>query len=222
MQVDVQARRARWAVAAMFLANGFVMGAWAPQIPLLMPRHDVTRIGAGPVDPGPGSWGGFGDAVRRAADQPLRRAAGVVAVFIGVDPGAADGGLFAQPLALALFMAVFGAMAGCMDVAMNAQAVVIERRLDRAIMSSSPRVLEPGRFYRRVGRGLGHRALGVIWRFTLLAHARRRGLRQTPVGSHAYGELSTPEWSGPGIRVELRRCQPARACLGYNLYLQYG
>jgi fucose permease len=39
--------------------------------------------------------------------------------------------------ALALFMAIFGAMAGCMDVAMNNQAVVIERRLSKAIMSSS-------------------------------------------------------------------------------------
>ncbi|RYI34300.1 MAG: MFS transporter, partial [Acetobacteraceae bacterium] len=38
---------------------------------------------------------------------------------------------------LALFMAFFGAMAGCMDVAMNAQAVEIERRLHKAIMSSS-------------------------------------------------------------------------------------
>jgi len=38
---------------------------------------------------------------------------------------------------LAGFMAVFGAMAGCMDVAMNAQAVEIERRLHKAIMSSS-------------------------------------------------------------------------------------
>ena len=43
MQMDVRAQRARWAVAAMFLANGFVMGAWAPQIPLLMPRHGVTE-----------------------------------------------------------------------------------------------------------------------------------------------------------------------------------
>ena len=43
MQRDRQARQARWAVAAMFLANGFVMGAWAPQIPLLMPRHGVTE-----------------------------------------------------------------------------------------------------------------------------------------------------------------------------------
>ncbi len=38
-----EARRARWAVAAMFLANGFTMGAWAPQIPLLLPRHDITE-----------------------------------------------------------------------------------------------------------------------------------------------------------------------------------
>ena len=38
-----QAKRARWALAAMFMANGFVMGAWAPQIPLLMPRHGITE-----------------------------------------------------------------------------------------------------------------------------------------------------------------------------------
>ena len=31
----------------MFLANGFVMGAWAPQIPLLMPRHEVTESALG-------------------------------------------------------------------------------------------------------------------------------------------------------------------------------
>ena len=36
-------RRGRWAVSAMFLANGFVMGAWAPQIPLLLPRHQITE-----------------------------------------------------------------------------------------------------------------------------------------------------------------------------------
>ena len=62
---------------------------------------------------------------------------------------------------LALFMAVFGAMAGCMDVAMNAQAVEIERKLDRAIMSSSPRVLEPWGLCRRLGGQLCDRLLGV-------------------------------------------------------------
>ena len=40
---DREAARARWAVAAMFMANGFVMGAWAPQIPLLLPRHGITE-----------------------------------------------------------------------------------------------------------------------------------------------------------------------------------
>ena len=37
------ARQGRWAVATMFAANGFVMGAWAPQIPLLLPRHQISE-----------------------------------------------------------------------------------------------------------------------------------------------------------------------------------
>ena len=36
-----EARAARRAVAAMFAANGAMMGAWAPQIPLLLPRHGI-------------------------------------------------------------------------------------------------------------------------------------------------------------------------------------
>jgi MFS family permease len=137
MQVDVQAQRARWAVAAMFLANGFVMGAWAPQIPLLMPRHNVTEsvlgllilvLGLGAV------------SAMLFAGRLINRFGGrrVLSVFslalIPVLPMV----VFSPNLwALALFMAVFGAMAGCMDVAMNAQAVEIERRLHKAIMSSS-------------------------------------------------------------------------------------
>jgi MFS family permease len=38
---------------------------------------------------------------------------------------------------LAPFMALMGAVIGCMDVAMNANAVLLERRMGRAIMSSS-------------------------------------------------------------------------------------
>jgi MFS family permease len=37
------AERGRWAVAAMFAVNGVIMGAWAAQIPLLMPRHDILE-----------------------------------------------------------------------------------------------------------------------------------------------------------------------------------
>jgi fucose permease len=55
-------------------------------------------------------------------------------------------------LMLALAMAVMGAMIGCMDVAMNAQAVEVERRLGRAIMSSSHGFWSLGGF---AGAGLG-------------------------------------------------------------------
>lgn len=137
MQVDVQARRARWAVAAMFLANGFVMGAWAPQIPLLMPRHGVAEsvLGLLILVLGLGAVSAMLFAGRLISLYGGRR---VLSWFgpalIPVLPLV----VFAPNLwVLALAMAIFGAMAGCMDVAMNAQAVEIERRLHKAIMSSS-------------------------------------------------------------------------------------
>ena len=144
---DGQALRARWAVAAMFMANGFVMGAWAPQIPLLMPRHNVTEsvlgllilvLGIGAV------------SAMLFAGKLIARFGGraVLSLFslalIPVLPMV----VFSPNLwILALFMAVFGAMAGCMDVAMNAQAVEIERKLDRAIMSSSHGFWSLGGFF---------------------------------------------------------------------------
>ena len=147
MRTDRQAARARWAVAAMFLANGFVMGAWAPQIPLLMPRHNVTEsvlgllilvLGLGAV------------TAMLFAGKLIARFGGrvVLSVFslalIPVLPMV----VFSPNLwILAAFMAIFGAMVGCMDVAMNAQAVEIERRLDRAIMSSSHGFWSLGGFF---------------------------------------------------------------------------
>ncbi len=147
MRKDGQAARARWAVAAMFFANGFVMGAWAPQIPLLMPRHGVTEsvlgllilvLGLGAV------------SAMLFAGKLIARFGGrvVLSVFslalIPVLPMV----VFSPNLwLLAAFMAVFGAMVGCMDVAMNAQAVEIERRLDRAIMSSSHGFWSLGGFF---------------------------------------------------------------------------
>jgi MFS family permease len=137
MQGDAQARRARWAVAAMFMANGFVMGAWAPQIPLLMPRHNVTEsvLGLLILVLGMGAVSAMLFAGRLISLYGGRRVLSLFSLaLIPVLPMV----VFSPNLwALAVFMAVFGAMAGCMDVAMNAQAVEIERRLHKAIMSSS-------------------------------------------------------------------------------------
>lgn len=146
------ARRGRWAVAAMFLANGFVMGAWAPQIPLLLPRHGIGEgtLGLLILVLGLGAVGAMLFAGRLIARF------GVLAVlrffafaFIPALPAV----VYAPNLVLlAGAMALFGALLGSMDVAMNANAVEVERRLGRAIMSSSHGFWSLGGFF---GGGLG-------------------------------------------------------------------
>jgi MFS family permease len=54
------------------------------------------------------------------------------------------------------FLFLFGAFGGCMDVAMNANAVAVERHLGRAIMSSSHGFWSLGGF---IGGALGGRAI---------------------------------------------------------------
>ncbi|MFN7222396.1 MAG: MFS transporter [Paracoccaceae bacterium] len=132
-----EARRGRWAVAVMFAANGFVMGAWAPQIPLLLPRHQITEFTLGLLILvlGLGAVGAMLFAGRLIAQY------GSVAVLRSFALSASAAlplVVFAPSMAVLVpAMAVLGALIGCMDVAMNANAVEVERRLGRAIMSSS-------------------------------------------------------------------------------------
>lgn len=134
---DQHAARGRWAVAAMFAANGFVMGAWAPQIPLLLPRHQITEFTLGLLilALGLGAVGAMLFAGRLIGRFGSRRVVlGFALSVVPVLPVV----VFAPNLyVLAPAMALMGAMIGCMDVAMNANAVEVERRLGRAIMSSS-------------------------------------------------------------------------------------
>ena len=134
---DQQATRGRWAVAAMFAANGFVMGCWAPQIPLLLPRHQITEFTLGLLILALGLWavGAMLFAGRLIGRFGSRKVVlGFALSVVPVLPVV----VFAPNLyILAPAMALMGAMIGCMDVAMNANAVEVERRLGRAIMSSS-------------------------------------------------------------------------------------
>ena len=132
-----EARKARLATSAMFAANGGLMGAWAPQIPLLLPRHDI----------GEGALGllilvlGLGAVVAMLFTGRLIAAYGsrpVLMVFaVAVIPVLPMVALAPSVWLVTPAMAVFGAAIGSMDVAMNANAVEVERRLGRAIMSSS-------------------------------------------------------------------------------------
>ncbi|NEX47317.1 MFS transporter [Rhodobacter sp. ETT8] len=132
-----EANRARWAVAMMFAAAGFVMGAWAPQIPLLLPRHQISEftlgllilvLGLGAV----GAMVFTGRLIGRYGSVAVLRAFALSAA------AALPIVVFSPSLVvLTPAMALLGALIGCMDVAMNANAVEVERRLGRAIMSSS-------------------------------------------------------------------------------------
>lgn len=146
-------RRGRWAVSAMFLANGFVMGAWAPQIPLLLPRHDITEgvLGLLILVLGAGAVGSMIFAGRLIEIFGARRVLRVFALAIlPVLPLV----VFAPNLPLVIpAMALFGATLGTMDVVMNAHAVEVERRLGRAVMSSFHGFWSVGGFLGGAGGG---------------------------------------------------------------------
>ncbi|MGQ0611965.1 MAG: MFS transporter [Paracoccaceae bacterium] len=159
MTTGERAARGRWGVAAFFAANGFVMGAWAPQIPLLLPRHDITESTLGMLifGLGVGAVGSMLFAGRLIGRFGSRRVArGFALAAVPVLPLI----VFAPSLwVLAPVMALFGAMAGCMDVAMNASAVQVERGLGRAIMSSSHGFWSLGGFF---GGTAGTYAISVL------------------------------------------------------------
>jgi fucose permease len=157
--------RGRWAVAAMFLVNGFLVGSWAPQIPVFLARLDITKFtlgllilvfGVGALVAMPTS----GYLMSRFGSRPVVRGFACIAVF----------GLLLVALApdvpvAAIAMFVFGGVVGAMDVAMNANAVAVERKLKQAVMSSSHGFWSLGGF---AGGGLGGIA---IQSYGHLAHA---------------------------------------------------
>jgi MFS family permease len=153
MTTDIgELRRGRMASATMFLANGFLMGSWAPQIPLLLPRHQITEttlglliflLGVGAV----GAMALTGGLIGRYGTRAVLR---VFAVAASVTLAAAV--LAPNLWVLSATLVIMGALIGCMDVSMNANAVELERRMGRAIMSSSHGFWSLGGF---VGGSLG-------------------------------------------------------------------
>lgn len=162
---EISAPRARWAAAAMFLANGFLTGSWAPQIPVFLSRLEIDEFtlgllilvfGLGALAAMP--WCGF--LIHRYGSRPVLRVAAFACSFALLVVALADS---VPTAALAMFL--FGALIGGMDVAMNASAVAVERRLERAVMSSSHGFWSLGGF---AGGALGGLLIG---RYGHLAHA---------------------------------------------------
>lgn len=129
--------RGRWAVAAIFFMNGFVLGSWAPQIPVLLVRLQITEFtlglllllfGAGAVSAM--IWAGH--LIPKHGSKTVTTLFAISCCFglllVALAPGVATA---------AVAMYIFGGTFGATDVSMNANAVTVEKRLGRPIMSSS-------------------------------------------------------------------------------------
>lgn len=149
----------RAAVSALFFANGLMIGSWAPKLPVLMQRLGIGEAAAGLVVLclGLGSL-----AVMPVFGALTARAGSARAVRLAA--------LLAAPVLLLISLAptfwtvcgavmLFGGFLGGMDVAMNANAVAVERARRRAIMSSCHGFWSLGGV---VGAGLGGLAIARI------------------------------------------------------------
>ncbi|MEM6462784.1 MAG: MFS transporter [Pseudomonadota bacterium] len=126
----------RAAVSAMFLMNGFIVGSWAPLVAELAARHGLSESSVGLLIVALGTGSIIvmplcGALIARIGARPVLRVTSI-AVSLSLLPVV----LAPNPIVLGLSLLFFGGMIGSMDIAMNANAVVVERRRLRAIMSS--------------------------------------------------------------------------------------
>ncbi|MCU0831155.1 MAG: MFS transporter [Rhizobiaceae bacterium] len=147
----------RIAVSLLFLVNGFTVGSWAPMIPEFKARLGLSEatLGLMILAFGVGSLVAMplvGMVIARAGSRVIVRLMALalsVALFMLLHlPGV----WFA-----AMMMFVTGGLVGGMDVAMNANAVSVERDMRRAIMSSCHGFWSLGGF---LGAGLGGLVIG--------------------------------------------------------------
>lgn len=130
-------RLGRYAVAGLFFLNGYVVGNWAPKIPEIGQRLDITESQIGIIL--------FAFGLGAILGLPL---AGIYISHYGSRLLSLFGAFLSSFILLALSlvpsfgMAIavgfcFGLFLGGMDVAMNANAVSVEKALGKPIMSSS-------------------------------------------------------------------------------------
>ena len=147
-----QASAARWATVTAFFLNGTVFGVWATQIPLLKNRLDLSPavLGAALLCLAVGALTAMiasGPLLGRLGSAPVTRVTALL--FAGLLPLPS---LVPDVATLCIVLALFGASGGTMDVAMNAQGALVERRMGRPIMSSLHGMWSLGGL---VGAGLG-------------------------------------------------------------------
>lgn len=158
--MTAQNRRARRAVIGAFVVNGFLLATWVVNIPAVQQQSGVSHgvLGGLLLLLGLGSF-----LAMQATGWVVDRAGSRVATVAGVallalatllPPLASD------PIALGLAVFAIGVGNGTLDVAMNAHAVIVERRYGRPIMSSFHAWFSVGG---ALGAGFGALANALGW-----------------------------------------------------------
>jgi predicted MFS family arabinose efflux permease len=191
--------RQRAAVSAIFLLDGFVIGNWAARVPELKARLglDEAALGLLILCFGAGALAFMpvvGAVIARDGSRRILRllAPGLAAALLMVTLAPS------VPAAAALF--VFGALQSGTDVAMNANAVAVERGMRRAIMSSCHAWWSVGGLIGATTGGvllarlgpLGHAALVLACGLALVAAAAPALLRDQPRAGAARVPLRLP------------------------------
>jgi hypothetical protein len=151
-------RTTRFAVAAVFFANGAGFASWVPHIPMVQLQLDLrpSVLGLALLAMAAGALVGIplsGRAAARFGSRPVVRASAALFFAALLLP------LLAPTLpALVGALLLLGAGNGALDVSMNAQALAVEHRWPRPIMSSFHGMWSAGGV---VGAGLAALALGL-------------------------------------------------------------
>ncbi len=126
----------RLAVLATFAINGFLYASWASRVPMLQAQYGISdaTFGLVLISASGGAFGSMPFAAyinNRYGLRPVVLATALL--YCGV---VASLPYFSQPVLLFGLFAIMGVGFGLLDVAMNAQAVEVERAYMRPIMSS--------------------------------------------------------------------------------------
>lgn len=198
---------ARWAVSGLFFLNGALFATWASRIPAVQAERALNpgQLGLALLAMALGAMVAMPVAgvlsARIGSDKVCRIAA---LIYCGILPG-----LVLAPglpvFALCLFG--FGAGHGALDVAMNAQAVAVEKRYRRPIMSSFHALWSTGGLTgAALGGLLAARGAGLLAHFLLAAGLLGAGAILTlphlleagrPAVGALGGETAAPTFSWP-------------------------
>jgi MFS family permease len=157
--------RARLGVSLIFFINGFFFANWISRIPRLQDHYNIDNgtlgiillmhaIGALIAMPTAGYL-----IVKNGSRKVTRLAALLFVLLTPFIP------MMPNVIFLGAWYMLLGAIVGVMDVAMNAQAVLVEQGMKKPIMSSFHAVFSGGMM---LGAGAG--ALFTYWEIDLFAH----------------------------------------------------